>query len=246
MMRRLSVIFFFLVSEIALGDVMNLNNFIPTQLEDASPIDESTWDIQFSTAKLDKKVDEVIHRPNIRYGASKNLQLEAQGTIESGGDEIQSGESEINFLYRFNRSSNLVPEVSLSPMFIFPTGKKMEGLDYGARLNLSSTLRGSSEHPLTQIHFNYLLMHNNSPRDDEVPDRSAFLLGLSHRLLEETALVFDAVLSEDREGVESYLLEGGIHQHLGKKFYLGLSAGAGIGASDTKRILTLALEKQFN
>ena len=121
----------------------------------------------------------------------------------------------------------------------------MDSLDYGVRLNLTSTLRGTSDHPLTQIHFNYHIEHSNNPEASEIPDLSAYILGVSHLWLSETSVIFDGVISSEITGQDSYLLELGLHHHLGKEFYLGLSGSLGLGSSDIKQMGSLALEKQF-
>lgn len=218
---------------------------MPTQMEDATPLDAYSLDVQYSSGFENGTEDVVVQRPNIRYGLSDQMQLESQATIYSGGDEDQSGETDFNVLYRFNKSTNLMPEVSISPSITFPTGKRIDSVDYGVRFNLTSTLRGTSDHPLTQIHFNYHIEHNNNPATSDIPDLSAYILGISHLLLSETSVVFDGVISTDLTGQDSYLLELGLHHHLGNEFYLGLSASLGLGASDIKQMGALALEKQF-
>lgn len=245
-MGAILFIFLLLSSEVILADVMNLNNFMPTQLEDAAPIDAHSMDVQYSVALEKMGKDIVLHRPNVRYGMNQHLQLEAQATVDSGGSEFHSGESEFNLLYRVNQSSSMLPEVSLSPLAIFPSGKGMSGVDYGVRINFSSLLMGTSKRPLTQLHFNFQIVHNNEARQYEVLDRYLYALGASHRLADETALVLDVMSNEDPQGKKSYLVELGWHQGLGKEFYLGVSASAGLGASEIKQMGIIALEKQFN
>lgn len=243
-MKYLILLFF--ISHHLYADVMELNNFMPTQMEDATPIDEKTLDIQYSLVSEKEEDAVMIHRPNIRYGITKELQFETQGTIKSGGDEDQSGESEVGLFYRFNQSENYFPEIALSPVLIFPTGKQMKGLDYYVKLNFTTTLSGSSVNPRTQVHFNYQFIQNNSPGDSERFNRGVYVLGISHLISPATALIVNGVLEEEvLRGDDSYLLEAGLHHHLGKDYYLGVGGGVGMGSSIVENQLILALEKQF-
>lgn len=236
-----------LISFPSWSDVMNLNNDMPTRLEDATPIDEHTVDVQYSAAFEKGESDVIRHRPNVRYGVSQDLQLEGEATIYSGGKESYSGQTDLGFLYRLNHSDNLFPEFSLSPVAIFPSGKGMDSMLYSLRVNVTTTLQGSHKEPITQVHLNYQLEHNVEPKDSERTDRNFYALGLSHLILKETALVADVFMEQEHErSEETYLLELGFHHHLGKKYFLGFSLGAGLGSSTADHQVLLAFEKQFN
>ncbi|WP_408096176.1 hypothetical protein ACJVC5_14145 [Peredibacter sp. HCB2-198] len=238
---------FFLLLLPVHADVMNLNNDMPTHLEDATPIDEHSFDIQYS-AVLEKKDPDVLrHRPNLRYGATEDLQLEGEATIFSGGNEKDSGQTDLGILYRLNHSENYFPEISLSPVAIFPTGKGMDSMLYSIRVNLTTTLEGNSKVPITQLHFNYQLEHNSSASSGERTDRSIYTFGFGRLIFNETALICDALFESEREKSDyTYLLETGLHHHLGKKYFIGLSIGVGLGASDVDGQGLLAFEKQFD
>ncbi|WPU67196.1 hypothetical protein [Peredibacter starrii] len=244
MLRYLILIFF---SFPALSDVMNLNNDMPTHLEDATPIDEHTFDLQYSLALEKGDQDELRHRPNFRYGISKDLQFETEATIFSGGKEDYSGQTDMGLLYRLNHSKNLIPELSISPVAIFPTGKGMDSMLYSVRINLTTTLIGTSEKPDFQIHFNYQFEHNDSADAMERTDRNIYTFGMSQRILEGTALVVDAFLEEQHEkGENVYLIEAGLHHNLGNNYFIGVSFGTGLGSSVADSQGLLAFEKQFD
>lgn len=225
---------------------MNLNNYMPTQLEDSTPIDKDSLDFQYSAVLEQKSQHIILHRPNLRYGLTEDMQLETQATIESGGNEDQSGEADLGLQYRLNRSRNYFPEIALSPTIIFPTGKNSRAVDYSLKLILTSTLIGNDEYPVTQIHFNYLILKNNQKGNEERSERYEYLLGVSHRLFQDTAIIFNGVVSDNtKKEDQNYLLELGVHHNLGHDFFVALSYGQGLGSSSVKQQTLLAIEKQF-
>lgn len=227
------------------ADVMNLNNFMPTRLEDASPVPKRSFDAQFSSAIAQGGKDVVIYRPNIRYGLTNDIQLESQATLLSGGDESGSGETDFSLLYRVFKGKSL-PAVSLTPTLLLPSGKSQDEVELNMLVTVTYSLRGSEKKPETEVHVNLGSKTQRHRKIDERGSTENFALGLSHRLLPELAIVMDYVHEEDDEHkVNLQLAEIGLHTHLGKEFYLGLSYSQGFGLSQTKSGALLGLEKQF-
>ena len=229
------------------ADLMNLNDYMPTRLEDASPIDKDSWDIQQSIQLEKNNEDVVTHRTSIRYGVNEHLQFEAQGTHLSGDDERGSGETLINALYQFNRSENYLPEVSFGTNFILPTGKSNEGLDYAVKTNFTTTLSGTSDNPIMQIHLNVQIQHNQKPHASDRIDQGFYALGISRLIGKYSSIVADLLYEEKSDKKSEHLiLEVGLHQHLGKEYYLGLGVGRGYERYHPVTTGILALEKQIN
>lgn len=227
---------------------MNLNEYMPTRLQDATPIDEKSMDLQMS-ADFNKmgSQDNIIFRPNIRYGMTKKLQLEVDATLLSGSDEKDHGETQLGGLYQFNESDNFIPVIAWNPMVIFPTGKSSEGLDFSHQIVLTSTLSGTSQKPKTQIHLNGSWSRNNNARRDERKDAGLFIFGISQLLHERAALIVDVLHEEESEKKsESNSLEAGVHLGLGNEYYLSLGAGLGFGGKSHKWNGLLAFEKQID
>ncbi len=227
------------------ADVMNLNELVPTHLEDASPVEEHQTIYQFSGQFDKSSPDEITWRPDIRYGLTKKIQLEAAGDITSGGNELRNGETRASVLYQINESDNAVPVISISPWAALPTGKKTAGFDPGIKVILSSTLRGTAEKPDTQVHLNYQIRHNSVRKSGEKADEVLYAGGFSRRLKEKLSLVADIIFQDD-EGKDERkdFIEAGLHQELSKGFYIGYGLGKGIGPSspDWSGILSLEVE----
>lgn len=242
-MRFIYLILLFPFSSLA--NVMNLNNFMPTRLEDATPIDKKNFDVQMSSAFEKKSQDSLTIRPNVRYGLTHDVQLETQGTLVSGGGESGHGETDVSLLYRFVKGEKL-PSISLTPLFSFPTGKEQSRLDAVLQLNITQTLRGVSDRPLTEIHLNLGTRSKNDRDEDERGSLEGMAIGISHKLGEDVALIADYV-HDEKEGNHDavQVIEAGIHTHLGSDYYLGLSFTQGLGHSETLSGGILGLEKQF-
>lgn len=58
---------------------------------------------------------------------------------------------------------------------------------------------------------------------------------------QQTALIVDAAI-DDRD---TYLFEAGLHHHLGKGYYVAISYGQGVGASEVKSQQLIGMEKEF-
>lgn len=219
-----------LFSAVASADVMNLNEFVPTHLEDAPPIKEHSTIFQLSSQFEKEDQDDVTWRPDIRYGLTKKIQLELMTDIITGGEENQSGETKTAVMYMLNESDNAFPVISLNPIAQFPTGKHSRGTDLGMKLLITSTLSGSQEKPESQLHLNYEYLNNAQRRSGERGAEFTFAFGYSRRIRESMALVIDFYHEADtpRDRDEDFL-EAGIHLQAGQRLYLSLAAGVDVG-----------------
>jgi len=227
-------------NQVSYADVMNLNEYMPTRLEDASPIDEKTSSLQLSSAfEENGKEDRLIHRPNIRYGASKQLQLDVMSTIYSGVDEDQSGEIDIGGLYQFWISTNWVPVLAINPLFTFPTGKGSKGEDFQYKVLLTSTINGTPDAPITQLHLNMNHSYNDQEKPGERLNQFLYAIGFSHRLSPNTALIVDYLCDEEE------VAEIGLHQSLSGGFQAGVGFGAGLNRDSPSWSWVFGIEKEF-
>jgi hypothetical protein len=246
--RSTWVIFFlfFLFQQAAFSDVMNLNEFMPTRLEDSTPVNAHSFDVQVSSQFEEKSKDEITYRGNFRYGATDRIQLEAMTNMISGGGEEGSGETQLGGLFLVNKEDRYVPQIGVSPMIVLPTGKESRELDSHLRFNISSTLVGSANTPTTQIHFNFDWNHHTHDQKDQRRDAHFFAFGLSHRFSDSGALIIDLYRElEDEKDVETNMAEAGIHYEIGSNYYLGLGGGLGFGDESAHWHGLLSLEKEI-
>lgn len=226
-MKFLFLVFVFTVTQSALADMMNLNMGMPTRLEDATPVERYDFDAQFSMAR-DGESSETLFIPNLRYGLTDTLQLEAVGHQLSGGDENGSGEVELDLLWVIT-PIEAPTAVALNPIVMLPTGKQSNILATGLKIDVSQTILGTVQDP-------HLQLHGNISRSSEW----TYAVGASHLALEQTALVLD-YYGDD----EAHWMEFGVHQGLGKEFYLGAGVNRILDTGARATGYMLALEKQF-
>lgn len=230
----------------AFSDVMNLNEFVPTHLEDASPVEEHATIFQLSGQFEQEEKDDFTLRPDVRYGLTKKIQLEVMADLISGGDEDQSGDTKGGVLWQVNESENAVPVLSLNPVATFPTGKKSQGTDLGMKLLLTSTVAGNQKKPDTQIHLNYEYQHNALRKSGERPAEKIFAFGISRRLWENMALILDYYHEEDTpDNRDENFVESGIHMQTGKRLYFSLGGGFDIGPGDPHWNVISAVEYEI-
>jgi hypothetical protein len=227
----------------AFSDIMNLNEFMPARLEDATTVDEKIYDLQIASQIED---NELNLRSNFRYGATRRLQFEAVLNELSGGPEKGSGEPQFGGQYLLNKSDNYLPEIGLSPMIVLPTGKINEGVDTHLRMNMTTTVVGSSNTPTTQIHFNIDWAHNAKNQNSERPNSFLYIMGLSHKYCDSGALIVDLFREEETEENEAMnMFELGTQFDLGKNYLVGLGGGLGFGEQSPPWHGILSFEKQI-
>jgi hypothetical protein len=113
------IVFFIalLITSVVRADVMNLNEFVPTHLEDATPVDVGATIYQLTGEFEKASPDTFTWRPDIRYGLNKKIQLEAQGDLMSGGRESRGGEAKAAVQYKLNESDNAFPVIARRKSF---------------------------------------------------------------------------------------------------------------------------------
>lgn len=235
-----------MISLPASADVMNLNEFMPTRLEDATPTDLHKVEAQLSSQFEVKHLDETNFRLNGRYGMTDRLQLEGMMNTLTGGDETNSGDLQCGGQYLINKTEKYLPEIALSPNVILPTGRGSQGIDSHLRFNISSTLIGSSNTPTTQVHVNVDWGNNEKRKSEERRNRFLYVVGLGHRFSDSGSLIIDFFREEEMEqGEETNMFEVGSEYELGSNYYVGLGGGVGIGDESPHWHGLLSLEKQI-
>ena len=218
---------------------------MPTRLDDASPMDEKTFDFQSSAVLEQRQKDMIIYRPNLRYGLTPDVQIESQGSIYSGNGEGGSGETDLSVQYRFLKSEN-IPQFSLTPMIAFPSGKGMDHAELSWQLNSTYTLSGTTDEPKSEVHVNFTSRTNRNRSEGERGSLENFAFGSSHKITNYVAMILDVAIEEQSEKNQSLqVAELGFHLDLGRKNYIGLSYSQGFGNSCTSSAALLGYEKEF-
>ncbi len=216
---------------------MNLNEFVPTHLEDASGVKQHQTIYQLS-GKFDKSnPDEYTWRPDIRYGVTEKFQIEVMGDMISGGSEVRGGEARASALYQAFESEYAT--FAINPFASFPKGKSSDGIDPAIKIILSSN------NPDTQIHLNYQIRHNAGRQSGERADEIVYAAGFSRRFHDKLSWIADIIFQDDEEkDSRNDYVETGLHQEFSQGMYLGYGFGKGINSSspDWSGILSLEVE----
>lgn len=229
---------------IAHADVMSLNEFMPTRLEDASVLEKGAWQLQ-GTARFAEEDNRLQYRPSLRWGVMKRLQLEfCQETYSASKNvEVGSGETQAAVQWNFNDQDDWVPSIALASQFTFPTGKKTAGVDPSLKLFLTSTIAGTLMEPIGQIHFNYQHEHNSQRQSGEDKITKLMSLGYSHKLGKSTSLLADLVHEKDLVGHSTNELELGNLYEFSPSWILG--SGIALEIHEGHLSYTLAIQKSF-
>lgn len=241
----LIVVLFLFVLANTRADVMNLNEHMPTRLEDASVVDTGEIQIQASTSYQDKE-KRFHYRPDLRWGMMKRVQTELMLDQFSGprDKEKTSGQTAANIQWNFNDQDNIIPSMAITSEFKFPTGKNTDGIDPSLRLNLTNTIAGTLSDPEVQAHVNYRWSHNSVRQKNESKVGNLLVAGLSQRLSTNSALIADFAHEKDTlDGKTSNEVEVGWLREAARKFQIGVSAGVDIEKGYFSS--TLAIQKSF-
>lgn len=245
-MKNLALAVFVFYSSLVQSDVMNLNEFFPTRIEDSSPIDVGRWQLQGSAAFEQQTPGQMILRPSLRHGLGQSTQLEAFHTVLSGGKEMGSGVVGIGGMHMLNKPKGAVPAVAINVVFNLPTAKHQRGLGTEGKLMASWLLQGSEDKPVTQFHVNVRDLYQDKVASDERRSRWLYALGMSRRLREKTALILDLVREEEgSKKVESNFFEAGVNHELVTGTTTAVGVFTSLGDESPSWGLTLSYQKDF-
>ncbi len=241
----LIVVLFLIVLANTKANVMNLNEHMPTRLEDASVIETGQVQVQASARYSDE--EKLLHyRPDVRWGVVKRVQAEVMVNQYTGSNEKEkdSGQTAANIQWNFNDQDNIVPALALTGEFKFPTGKKTDGIDPSLRLNMTSTIAGTLSDPVSQVHVNYRWLHNSSRRTDQDKVGKFLIAGFSQRLGSKSAIIADFSHEKDeQDGKTNNQIELGWLHESGREFQVGISSGLDVHNGYFSS--TLAIQKSF-
>lgn len=218
------------LSTTSFADVMNLNEFMPTRMEDAAVTDIHKVELQ---ASMDYEDDEkkFLFRPNIRWGAFKGVQIEYSSDFISAPEknETGAGAQTLGGQWNFNDQTSWVPALAIEPQVIFPTGKDTHGADTSIKAILTYTLSGTITDPRGQFHLNYRWYNNADNQLEENKTGELFLLGYAHKISPHSSLLMDFVNEQTAFSSEfkNELEVGWIHQ-MCESINLGLGAALDI------------------
>lgn len=235
------------VEPVHAADHLNLEEGLPTDVEDAYPIDYLGREIQgqFRYERANGGKDRFVLDPRIEYGFIRNAQISISAPFYLGNaDRTGSGNIRLTGLYNFNQESLSIPAFAISARTEFPTGVDSAGVDTELKLIMTKTIGNGGS--LDRIHLNASWLHNFDPQGDERSDRYKVILGYSRRLGPDTILVTDFVRQQEMNKNEnSNVVELGIRRQLNPRTVFSFGVGAGIGEESPIFRTTLGFQRSF-
>lgn len=231
------------------SDHTNLEENLPTELEDAYPIKFRSREIQGIVRYIEegKGASRWLYQPVLEVGILPNTQWNISGTFYSGNaDRTGNRDLTSSLLYNFNTESVWVPATALAVKADFPTGENSRGVDVTTKLILSKMpfVRTTLLH---RLHANLIWTHN-SGRDKEKERADFFkgIFGFSMRAGKDTSFVVDYVREQKREKhQDANIVEAGFRRQLTPFTLVTVGAGAGIGDDSEKYRVTVGFQHSF-
>ena len=231
-----------------LSDLANLDSGLPTEIEDAQPIEHgekelqliTRWDRQRNGANL------YVVEPQFQWGFAPRWQ--AALTLHALGgtaDHSTSGDVRLQLMRQLNDEEGGLPALAAFLRLDAPTGERSRGLDTTLRVAATKTL--GRERYTHQVHANLMWTRNAAPGAEERSHFARVLVGYSTALNERTVVIADVIREQERtRGEMASIAELGLRRALASKTTLSLGVGAGRGGAETPRWRLMAgLERSF-
>ena len=229
------------------ADHKNLEEGLPTDLEDAYPIEYQSREVQgqfrYERQRNRRGKNLFTLDPRLEYGFVRNGQLTISAPFLIGSaDRTGGGDLTLTGLYNFNTESLSTPAFAISARTEFPTGYDTAGV--GTELKFIATKSLGAGTHLDRLHLNVSWLHNTGPQSGQRSDRYRAILGYSRRLGPDTIIVTDFErLQELDKGRNDNIVEAGIRRQLTPRNVLSVGAGVGIGSDSPDYRITVGFQR---
>jgi hypothetical protein len=249
-MKKLLITMLFIAASVVsavASDHTNLEENLPTELEDAYPIKFRSREVQGVIRYIDEdEGNRLVYQPVFEFGILPNTQLNVAATFYSGNvDRKGSGNVSSELLYNFNTESLWFPAAAIVVKGEFPTGEHSRGVDVTTKVILSKMpfVRTTLLH---RVHVNLIWKHNSGRDIDERSDLFKGILGFSIRAGRDTSFILDYVREQGMEKHEnSNIAEAGFRRQLTPFTVAMVGAGAGFGDDSERYRVTLGFQHSF-
>lgn len=229
------------------ADHTNLEEGLPTEVEDAYPIPYGGLELQtlLRYDRFDGNEGSFRIEPRLEYGFAPNWQTRLTLPLNLGSAEDDDfGDIGVEVFYNFNAESLSLPAFAVSLSADFPTGNDSQGVDPTLKFIATKTLGAGTG--FDRLHLNLAYSLNDRPLDGERDDSWQAILGYSRRLSPETIFVADVVAEQEKdEGEEMYLLEAGIRHQVNPLTVLSIGGGAGLAEDSPDFRIVFGWQQSF-
>lgn len=228
------------------ADHLNLEEGLPTEIEDAFPVPYRGREFQASMRydRTGDHKDRFTLDPRVEYGFAPNWQARLSVPFYVGSaDRTDSGDLGLEAFYNFNMEGLYLPAFAASARADFPTGKDSAGIDTTLKLIMTKSITKTG---LDRIHLNVAWKHNAGARDDDRHDLYQLIFGYSRRLGADTVAVVDFIREQERERKrEANIIEVGLRRQITPLTVVNGGIGAGIGDESPSFRATLGVQRSF-
>lgn len=226
-------------------DHVNLEEGLPTSLEDAYPTAYRNREVQFFTRyeRMRDGSDRVTLNPRFEFGPFRNAQVSIEAPFYTGsGDKTNSGDVRVEALYNFNTESRKLPAFAIAGRITAPSGRDSRGVDTAVKFIATKSISNRFD----RLHLNLELERNAGARFDERNTLYRAILGYSGRIGADTLFVADFVRRQERmRGENSNIIEAGIRRQLNPLTVLTIGAGAGIGEQSPRFQISIGVQRSI-
>jgi hypothetical protein len=216
------------------ADHQNLEELLPTAVEDAYPIAYRGRELQgrFEYDRTRDDENRYTLSPRLELGLFPNFQAEIQAPYRLGSvKDADRGDVLFGGLYNLNQETIMMPAVAVAGEGKAPFGSGDEPWESRATFLATKTLPSAT---LQRVHVNASWVHAYDAKPEERDDRYAVAVGYSRALQAELLLVLDVLREQELgEGETNDLVEAGLRYQMTPLLVLAAGGGVGYGDSET-------------
>jgi hypothetical protein len=228
------------------ADHLNLEEGLPTQIEDAYPIAYRGREFQASMQydRTGDHKDRFTMEPRVEFGFAPNWQGKITVPFYVGSaDRTDSGNVGLEAFYNFNTEGIFLPAFALSARADLPTGKDSAGMDTTLKALMTRSITKTG---LDRVHLNVAWKHNAGARDEQRDDLYRVIVGYSRRIGADTVAIVDFIREQEIERKrEANIVEVGLRRQITPLTVITTGVGAGIGDESPSFRAMLGFQKSF-
>ncbi len=233
-------------------DHFNLENGIPTTIEDIEPLERGSVELQaygrYLRMREDKSIGEA--EPRLALGIFDKTQLEISTPLLFGEDEANGdGDLQLSILRKLcdNSREEWWPGFAIEADVRLPTGVENHGFKNKVDAGITALMK--KEVGNHNFHFNAGFDWSNDESEDEKLRRGIWSIVFGHHtsLNQWIVLVSDLVWrqADDKDTRDIWLLETGIRAQITRQLIGAIGIGAGLNRAPETPIVTVTIGFQL-
>ncbi len=229
------------------ADPSGLSGNAPLRVEDAEPTGHRSSELEVSSSyeRTGERESLGEFQPEFKYGFAQDAHVSISShKLFGSAPHTGSGDISLTLFSRLYKETDTSwwPSIAVSVRAELPTGSHSSGVDTRVAFIASRSLAGST----SRVHLNGLWHRNANAEPGDRKDRYAMIVGYSHMLTQDRALVVDYIHEQqDEPGKVDRIAEIGLRQALGPKDVIGVGAGAGLNSESPRYRLVVSYQHAF-